>query len=143
MKTALEIVRDVRSLLMVDELQSQIDGKIYDFYRPLNSIKQDITVSILAADNEWMQQAIVNVRIHSPNPSFNIPGEQSADSTRPDLVTFDRLSKIVCALTDTQYKTTFNTIVTSPGELFKEQGGGWVCVVQLEYRSIQDNFKNI
>ena len=142
MKTALEIVRDVRSLLNVNELLSQIDGKIYDFYAPLNSKNTFITVSILAADNEWMQQAIVNVRIHSPNPELQ-NREGKPDTTRPDLVTFNKLSKIVCNLTDTQYKPEFNTIVTSPGELFRQSDGSFVCLVQLEYRSIQSNFKNI
>ncbi|GGG93486.1 hypothetical protein [Pedobacter zeae] len=133
MKTAFDIVKDVRGMINVPEVLNYIDGKIYPFVMPSNSSKQNITVSVLSANNDWMQEATVNIRIHSPN----------INGTLPDLKHYDLISKIICSLTDSQYRDTFHTEVIEPGRLYRDQDGSHVCVVQIDYYSIQNNYKNI
>lgn len=140
MKNVFDIVADVRALLMVDELLSRIDGTVYPFVKPGNSSKQDITVSVLSANNKQVQQATVNIRIHSPNIKSTINGEIHS---LPGLKNFNELSAIVCQLTDGVYKSSFYTIVSSPGELYQDANGSFVSVIQLDYYSIQNDYKHI
>ncbi|WP_231492205.1 hypothetical protein [Pedobacter sp. Leaf170] len=143
MRTGIDIVKDVKSLLEVPELTSLIDGKIWMFNRPQNSDKTDITIGVLASDNDWMQQATINIRIHAKNPALTFPGSNSVDNTMPNLQVFEPLIKKVCELTDTQFKSKFNTSVANAGELYRQNDGSYVALVQLDYYSIQENFKNI
>jgi len=133
MKTAFDIVQDVRSLINVSELLNQIDGQIYPFVKPSNSTKQDITVSVLSANNEQIQEATVNIRIHSPNLNGSLPDSEH----------YDKISKIICTLTDAQYREFFHTEVFEPGRVYRDENGKHVCLVQLDYYSIQSNYKNI
>jgi len=143
MKTGIDIVKDVKSLLDVPELTTQIDGKIWLFNRPQSSTKKDITISLLTSNNEWQQNAVVNIRIHAQNPPLSFAGSKNIDNTMPDIDSFEPLIKIVCSLTDTQWKSKFRTFVTNAGELFRQPDGNFVALVQLDYYSIQENFKNI
>lgn len=140
MKNAFDIITDVISLIKVPEVTDRIDGKVWPFVRPDNRNKTDITVGLLAGTNEWLQEATVNIRIHTPGISATYDGKVQ---NMPDYMTFNALSKIILPLIEGQYRETFYTIVDDPGEPIKDNDGSTFYRIRLHYYSIQSNYKNI
>lgn len=132
MKTATEVVLDVYALANVPEVTNAITGEVCQFFRPNDSVKQDIVIGILGVDNEWMQQATVNVKIHVPN----------LKDGQGDLASLDMIAGIVIPLLDSQYRDSFYTMV-SETFLRQDTDGTWFYRIVVDYYSIQENFKNI
>ena len=139
MKNCFDIAQDVRSLINVPEVLSDLDGgNIYPHYRPQGSSRIDVVIGVLGADNEYIQNANVNIRIHAPNLHLYLTNPPGADNTQPNLVKLFRICELITPLLDEQYRDTFNTSVASSGEMFQDADGTWFCLIQVEYFSIQD-----
>jgi len=126
MKTSFDIVTDVISLINVPAVTHNLDGKIWPFVRPDNREKVDITVGLLAGTNEWLQEAIVNIRIHAS-----------------DFYTFNSVSQIILPLVESQYRDTFYTEVDNSGKLITNPDGTRFFRIRVHYYSIQSNYKKI
>lgn len=141
-KTAMEIVVDVRSLLVsVQPLLA--GGKIHQFFRPLNSVTPDIVINIQGASNDYMQYAIPNVNIHLPNLKVTLPNGGGTDNTRPDLLSFNNLASLVRPLLESQVRDTFRTSIRNDNGLIRDTDGTWYYNFQLNYWSLQKNYKNV
>lgn len=140
MKNGFDVVVDVESLLNVPELTNTIDGKIWRQIRPSGSKKTDLVIGYLFGDNEQIQTAIVNIRIHVPSLSIKVDGVKTEYPNQDEL---NRLAKLVEKLVDYKSGLTFWTDVSEPGELFTNTDGTYFSRVQVEYHSFQDSFKRI
>jgi hypothetical protein len=140
MRDGFDINDDIRSLIDVDEVKNAIDGQIWIIHRHNNSKKTDIVIRMLAGNNEQIQQAVVNVRIHTPDLRLTLDGKVSSI---PDHRTFNKLSNLLIPLLDERYMPSFWTEVVKPAYLFKDKDGSHFTLIQVNYYSIQDNYKNI
>jgi hypothetical protein len=141
-KTAMAIVRDIRSLIIsVEPLLS--GGKICQFARAKNSQKMDIVINIQGASNDYMQFAIPNVNIHVPNPSITLPNNGGIDNTQPDLLNFNNLAELIRPMLEGQVKNTFRTNIRSDNGLIRDTDGSWYYNFQLNYWSLQESIKSV
>lgn len=132
MKSAIDVIVDVYSLVNVPAVTSAISGEVYQLERPDNSKKQDVVIGLLGADNEWLQEATVNVKIHVPN----------LKSGKADLNNLERIVNIVTPLIDGKYMDSFYTIKGTT-YLQKDTDGTWFYRIVVDYYSIQEEYKNI
>lgn len=138
MKDCFDVARDIRSLINVPEVLTAIDGDIWQFVRPINSDRADIVIGVMGIDNDYIQNANVNVLIHVPNIQVT---KGPLIDWQPDQGRFNALCDIIAPLLDNQYKETFHTNLATYGNLFRDKDGSWFCLLQVEYYSIQDNYK--
>ncbi|MFC4213483.1 hypothetical protein ACFOWA_19980 [Pedobacter lithocola] len=143
MKTGLEVVRDIRSLMNIPEITNNISGKIYDFWLPQNATGENVAISVLAIDNEKIQSSFVNVNIYAPNLKINLVNNTGIDNTQPNLLRFDFLANLIIPFLDSQFKYDFHTWVDSPPIPMRNTDGGWFLNIKVNYQHIQNNFKNI
>lgn len=135
MKTGIEVILDVRSLISISDVTSAITGKIYEVRRPTNSKLIDIVIGVQGVDNNWMQQALLNVNINVPN--------LASDSTMPDLRNLNNISKLLVPLLDGQNKSDFYTKVDAPAIIYQDTDGTFYANIKVKYFSVQTNHKNI
>lgn len=138
MKTGLAVISDVWSLISIPEVTQAITGEIYQFERPDNSALVDIVIGLQGVNNEQIQEATVNVRIHVPLMENFRTGQMV-----PDLPTLNRLANLLMPLLDTQFRTSFHTDVDNPAMIYKDTDGSYFATIKVNYYSIQTNFKNI
>lgn len=143
MKSGIEVSQDVRSLINIPEVLNNITGKIYLQVLPsTNSV--NIVVACLAVTNQQLQNATVNVNIHSPMLSVDVEGSSPKRNTQvPDLKTFERVASLILPYLDSQWKDEFNTYVESPGVPIRDTDGSYFFNIRVRYRSFQSNYKNI
>lgn len=67
MKTDVEIIDDVFSHLKDTGIKSSISGDIHKWKRPMESVNEDIVISVLANANGQKQEAFVNVNLYVPD----------------------------------------------------------------------------
>lgn len=66
--TDIDIKDELYGWLRGSALAGMVSGSVYKDSRPLNSVKEDITIAVLARDaGSQMQEAIVNVNIYVPD----------------------------------------------------------------------------
>ncbi|RPE05554.1 hypothetical protein EGT74_24535 [Chitinophaga lutea] len=75
MRTTLDVVDIVWQWLNASPLKAAITGGIYK-YRPQNSTSEDVVINSLPITGEQVQEGVVNVNIHVPNPILNSNGTQ-------------------------------------------------------------------
>ncbi|HRQ17704.1 MAG TPA: hypothetical protein PL085_11550 [Agriterribacter sp.] len=93
MKSGIDIVDDMYTLLNVTEVTSVITGKVYKGTRPDSSDKEDICINALAVTGRQMQTGIINVNIHAQNLKLMIGG--MADNTKPNNKRLNQIFHIV------------------------------------------------
>jgi hypothetical protein len=98
MRTNIDALNIVWSVLNGSPLKSAIDGKIYKSSRPLNSDKEDVVINALPISPGIPQRCIVNVNIYTRNLSLNIGGQP--DNTMPDIVRMNTLAGLAIAALD-------------------------------------------
>lgn len=98
MKTTLDLVDIVYSVLINSSLKSAISGKIYKFKRPVNSNVEDVVINSLPVTNQQLQTAIVNVNVFVPELALSVNSEPD---DQPDFVRLKQLAALaVAALMD-------------------------------------------
>lgn len=137
MKTALNIIQDLRKLLLPIEAQLS-GGKIRQYNRLLNSVTNDIVLNILGADNEFMQFAIANINIHTVNTSLELPNNGGKDNTQPNLAAFDNLVSLVMPIVEEHIGETFRIKIRKDVGLIRDSDGSWYYNIQVNYWSIQN-----
>lgn len=135
MKTGLQVLKDIWSLINIQEVTAAISGGIYQIKAPLNSDLVNIVIGLQGVDNEQLQQATVNVNVHVPN--------MKSDTTMPDLVNIDRICDLLMPLLDSQFRKDFSSDVASPAVIYQENDGSHYANIKVNYYSIQEKFKNI
>jgi hypothetical protein len=140
MKDVFDINNDIRSLVDVAEVQGILDGGIWTMQMPDNHKKTAVVINTLTGTNDQIQQAVVNVRIHTPNIQVWIEKQYSSI---PDQRTLKKVSDLLIPLLDSKYMPSFWTEVVKPAYLFKDNDGSHFTLIQVNYYSIQDHYKNI
>lgn len=80
MKTDIDIKDDIYNHLKGSSLAKTVTGGLYKRVRPVDSVLEDIVISVLANQNGQMQEAFVNVNIYVAD---NLVGNQyEEDSIR-------------------------------------------------------------
>lgn len=80
MVTDIDIKDAVYALISSSELPSLISGHVYKDSRPLNSDKEDISISVLAGDAAQAQSFVLNVNLFVPD--VNRGNDHIEDSPR-------------------------------------------------------------
>ena len=135
MKTALDIIQDLRKLLLPIEPQLS-GGKIRQYYRVLNSKANDVVINVQGADDEPMQFAIVNINIHTANLSLPITG--GTDNTNPNLAVFNTLVLLIMPLVKLHVASDFKIRMRKDNGLIRDNDGSWYYNIQLNYYSMQE-----
>lgn len=141
MKSALGVVRDIRKLLL--PLEPNLGGKIYQFNRAKNSVKNDIVINVLGASNEYMQFAIVNVNIHVPNMQITLPNNGGTDDTQPNLAVIDTLVSLIAPRLETHVESDYRTNIRNHSGMVRDNDGSWYYNLQVNYWSMQIDYRNI
>lgn len=137
MKNGLDLINDIRSLLNVSAVTSEISGKIWPNERPDNRLdKADIVVNSLAISNNQLQRGIGNVNIYVPTISTVIDGKPQQT---PDYSKLNRLIGIVLPLLDDIWKETFHTEVEEPGTLLKDTDGSFFYNIKVKYYHLRES----
>lgn len=142
MKTALDMVDDVYTLIDVPTLREAVNGVVIKYRRPKSSKKEDIVVNALAITNAPLQEGIVNINLHVPNLS-NIKFSDIADETQPNSEKIKQLCAIALPLLDGIYKETFSVAIDRPPMPTQDADGSWFANIRVEYQAFQNNYKNI
>ena len=143
MKTGLEMVDDVYSLINKPEVKALINGMIAKHRRPKASKRKDIVVGSLALSAFQLQQGITNVNIHIPNLKGWDTLDGIADDQQPDSATFKAITSVIVPLLDAQYKETFHTAVMDAPNLGQDSDGTWYMNIRVNYYAVINNFKNL
>lgn len=77
MKTDIDIKDDVYRAVAGSALATAINGVVSKTIRPVNSVNEDIVISVLASQNTEIQQAYVNVNVYVPDLDipYSVNGE--------------------------------------------------------------------
>lgn len=89
------------------EFKSSISGQVYkDGYRPTNSGKEDVSISVLAMSQDNPQIAVVNLNCHVPDLMQSVSGspENVPNSPKLKLIAEEAKATIDEALTNPLYK---------------------------------------
>lgn len=89
MKSNLNAIDTVFSILNSSPLKNLISGRVAKNVRPTNSVSEDIVINALPVNNSQLQRGIINVNIHVPNMIINTGG--ITDRATPD---HNRLSQL-------------------------------------------------
>lgn len=136
MKDCFDIARDIRSLIDIPEVLELLEGgSIYEHCRPANNKQIDIVIGVLGGDNEYLQNANVNILIHAPLLQGTLDGKIDR---QPNLAKYNEICEVIAPLIDGQYKSSFFTFTANTGDMFRDDYGSWFCLIQVEYFSIQD-----
>lgn len=137
MKTALDIIQDLRKLLLPIEPQLS-GGKIRQYYRVMNSKANDVVINVQGADDEPMQFAIVNINIHSANLALTLPNNGGTDNTQPNLAVFNTLVQLIMPTIKMHVESTFKIRMRKDNGLIRDNDGSWYYNIQLNYYSMQE-----
>lgn len=141
MKDSFDIIKDIRSLISVTAITSQLTGSIWSDFRPDNrQAKSDIVVNSLGITNEAMQVGYAYVNVYVPKTTQVIDG---VSQLYPDQLKMIQMGKLLTPLLDTQWKSTFHTEVEDPGTTVKDTDGSYFVSIRVKYYSLQENYKNI
>lgn len=140
MKDGFDVVNDVRSLINIPTITSQIDGKIWPDMRPNNRVKTDIVINCNSISNSVDQIGFGNVNIYVPGITETVDGQQWK---KPDHYRLNSLCKLILPYIETQWRETFRTEVEDSGNIFQDTDGSWFVNIGFKYYSLQSNYQNI
>lgn len=141
MKTAIQMVQDVHSVINVTQVTSIISGSIYLYERPKNSDKLDVVINSLLLTADQIQAGVVNVNTHAPNLKGSING--NVDTTMPDIAKMIEIGNVLANLLADVNGFDFKLSVSFPGLPIKDVDGSWFLNIRVNYISIQQKFTNI
>lgn len=130
MKSTISAVRTVWDHLNKRKSQIPINGGIYWLNRPKNSVKEDIVVSALAMDAKEVQEGVINVNIHVPNPAL------SNDDTQPNFTRFEQISDNILPMLADVWGVDWNFLVDEPGTIVPD-GNNWFCNIRIRYYTVR------
>lgn len=134
MKTGLDAVIDVWSLINVQSVTGQITGRIYQFEGPGDE-RMNYVLNCQGLNNDAYQYGLININAHAPN--------LMSDKRMPDMTVLKKMVDLVTPLVETQFKETFSTALFEQPKIFKDTDGTFFANIKVEYRSFQSNYKNI
>lgn len=106
MKTDIDIKDDVYLYLKDSELAYTVTGKLSKTKRPVDSLKEDIVISVLANNNAQIQEAYVNVNIYVKDLERNGQAEE-------DTIRIRELSRIASDLLQVVFEDNFRFTLES------------------------------
>ena len=116
--TDIDIKDELYAWIAASDLAGLVSGSVYKDERPLNSVKEDITIAVIARNaNYQIQEATVNVNIYVPDIKRN-----------RDMVENSARLRTLCtsAASLFEYNHTGDTIVTlASQEVYKANGIDW------------------
>ena len=65
--TEIDIIDAFYGYILSSGLKDSLDGELYRTPRPINSVKEDMVISVLATGRGQIQPFVVNVNIYVPN----------------------------------------------------------------------------
>lgn len=142
MKTEMDMMQDVFSIINVVDVSNLINGVIIKYERPKSSTKKDVVVKPLAISQDALQLGIVNINVHVPNLE-NIKFNGIPDDKQPSLEVIQSICKAIEPLVDGTEHYDFNVNIDRPATMEQEPDGSWFANIRVSYNSFQNNFKNI
>jgi hypothetical protein len=134
MKTTLEIIDTLWSHINNSSLKSAINGQICKQKRPISSKAEDVVINCLAANNEQLQTAIVNVNIYVPNVTVRLNG--AVDTSQPNMARLETLAVAAGAILDDQWVDDYNFSVQQQLVIEDQESTSHYINFRIEYYSI-------
>lgn len=142
MKTEIDMVNDVYSLINKPEVKALIDGVIIKYQRPKGSKKKDIVVGSLTLGNRTLQAGMCNIHIHAPNLQ-NVKFDGITDDQQPDLASLNAISAAIYPLLEARWMDGYHTDFDSASKPYQEPDGTWRVTLRINYYATTNEFKNI
>lgn len=98
----------IYDLLNINEVKSNISGKIYKNKRPTESKLEDIVINSILMDNEFLQDGTFNVNCYVPFLSVTI---NNISQSMPNEKRLSEIFQIVNPLLDDVFKDDFNLTI--------------------------------
>ncbi|WP_316743803.1 hypothetical protein [Pedobacter antarcticus] len=140
MKDAIDLVNDVRALINIPMITSQITGKVWADERWDDTSKTDVVVSSTGIVNTVIQVGYANVNIYTPSEKLAYGGKDKLYPPRQEL---KRISNLLIPLIESKVTSTFKTSVDEAGLIMRDTDGSWFMNIRVRYQSLQSNYKNI
>lgn len=115
-------------------LKNAINGQIYKYERPIDSVKEDVVINALPIDNEQLQYGILNLNIFVKDIQQTINGKVNWFLNEEKIQQLAEIAQgmFVNDLWIGQYSFTIQQIV--PGD--DEEANVGIANFRIEYRSI-------
>lgn len=130
MKTGLDMIDIVWTMLNASPLQSLITGGIFKHLRPAGGSKEDVVINSLSVTHEQLQNGIANVNIYVPNLVVNANGIQ--DDTQPNHSRLNELTKVAIGLLEENWMSDLNYDVQQH-MLIREETGEHYMNIRLQF----------
>lgn len=135
LKTAIESVNDVKSLLDQADVSSNvgITGEIRLINLKLNSSLEDIVIFCNGSGSSQITENIIHINIHVPNLKNQPSGvPNSADNTQPNVARMEEIGKAIMNVIDDYRGYDFFLKLENSGEVIPN-GSKWYYNVVLRY----------
>lgn len=96
MKTVLDLVDDVYTLLDISPVHNAISGDVFLHEKPDNYRNESVVINSLPVTGAQLQKAVVNVNIIVPNLKLTING--ISDNSQPNRIRLKAISDVVIPL---------------------------------------------
>lgn len=142
MKTGIQMVKEGRTLINVNDVTTLLTGNIYLFERPKNSTKIDIVVNSIVLTNEQLQQGVFNYNIHAPNKA-DVVVDDVQDNSQPDVETLEAVTNAVMAIVADYVGEDFRISAQTTGLPIRDVDNTWYVNIRANYSTFQPNYSNI
>lgn len=137
LKTSVEAMNEIKSILIDAGIPALLNGEIRIFQRRLGSKTEDCVINTLLWDADQFQGGIFNVNFHVPN-LVNQPAANptTKDNTQPDIVRMEQLGKVAAAALDAYEDFDFSLSLRNPGKV-EGFGNEWLYNIQVNYLAVR------
>lgn len=136
--SGIDIVIQIWRLLNVPQVQALLgDGDIWQHNRPRNSQFTDIVISIPEYNSSALDTGLIDVNLHSPNPSLDIlhkDGLFLEDNTFPSLPVFKPLLDTVLPLLISTPDFSLTTKIV--GVPIRDKDGEWYVNIRIAFEAL-------
>jgi hypothetical protein len=125
MISTLQLVDTLFTRVQGGLISSAINGSIYKHSRPADSTKEDVVISMIAADNKQLQEAVLNFNIHAQNLSLGIGG--AIDNSQPDHARLKALEGLAITDLSDKWGTDYNFDIDG-GSIIQEETSSFINI---------------
>lgn len=130
MKTTLDIVDTLFTVLDGSSLKTAITGTICKHKRDFGSESEDIVINSLPVNNNQLQNAIANVNIHVPDLMVNNNG---AESTQPNHTRLKTLAAMAVDILIDNWTADLNFDVQQQNIFEDREAGDHYINIRIEF----------
>lgn len=142
-KTDLDAMNDIRSLLVKAGIPDLITGEIRIIQRRLGSSKEDCVIGCRIWDADQFQTGLFNVNFHVPNLTGQVGENPTAvDKTQPNIDRMVELGKIALSVLDDYHGGDFALSIRNPGTVSYVGGIEWLYKIEVNYLHLRTDKVN-